>query len=100
MASPFERVKTAWYSPDRERELNSLVEQMAAEGVTRGELDAALGQLLEEVRAAGADEVTEEIILFVCDRLHGWCMPAYHITTRSSPDARGPDITPTPPGTV
>src|SRR4051794_3396300 len=96
MATPFERVKAAWNSPDRERELNCLVEHMAGEGVTRAELYAALDLMLAEVRAAGADDATEEIILGVCDRLYGWCAPQWHITTRSSPDARGPDITPKP----
>ncbi len=33
MATPFERVKTAWESSDREGELNRVVETMAAEGV-------------------------------------------------------------------
>src|SRR5436305_2003030 len=100
MATPFERVKAAWNSPDRERELNFLVEQMAEEGATRAELYAALDLMLAEVRAAGADDATEEIILGVCDRLYGWCHPAYHITTRTSPNARDPDITPTPTDTV
>ena len=33
MTTPFERVKAAWESPDREGELNRVVETMAAEGV-------------------------------------------------------------------
>lgn len=88
MATPFERVKTAWTASDREDALHQMVEQMAAEGVTRADLDGALAVMLEEIRAGGADETTEEIILWVCDRLHGWCHPAYHITTRTSPNAR------------
>ena len=100
MASPFERVKVAWTAPDPKGELNRVVEVMAAEGVTRAELDAALAQLLLEVRAAGVDDDTEEIILGVCDRLHGWCSLAYHITTRTSPNAREPDITPPPTETI
>lgn len=92
MGTPFERVKAAWNSPDREGELNRVVEAMAAEGVTRGELDAALGLMLDEVRAAGADEVTEEMILGVCDRLHGWCSPKWHIHART--DAAPTEIPP------
>ncbi len=54
---------------------------MAAEGVTRDSLDDALGKLLDEIRAAGADDETEEIINNVGDRLHGWCALNGHIKT-------------------
>lgn len=69
-----ERMRTAWAAPDRTRELNRTTEALAAEGATRDELDEALGALLDEVRAAGADDATEEIINEVGDRLHGWCV--------------------------
>ena len=82
MATPFERMKAVWNSPDREGELNRVVEVMAAEGVTRDELDAALALLLDEVRAAGADDETEEIINSVGDRLHGWCHEKWRIHAR------------------
>jgi hypothetical protein len=81
MTTPLERVKAAWESPDREGELNRVVATMATEGVTRDELDDALGKLLDEVRAAGVDDDTEEIINNVGDRLHGWCHPSGHIKT-------------------
>ena len=83
MATPFERVRAAWESPDRAAELNHVVEMMAAEGVTRGVLEDALGCLLDEVRAAGADDETEEIINGVWDRLTGWCHENWHIKTRT-----------------
>jgi hypothetical protein len=83
MATPFERMKVAWESSDRKGELNRVVETMAAEGVTREDLDAALGLLLDEARAAGVDDETEEIINEVGDRLHGWCLAKYHITTQA-----------------
>ena len=84
MATPFDRVKTAWGSPDRKGALNRVVEAMATEGITRDQLDDALGLLLDEIRAAGADDETEEIINNVGDRLHGWCHQNYHIAARES----------------
>ena len=81
MATAYERVKSAWESSDRPGELNRVVETMAAEGMTRDALDDALGQLLEEIRAAGADDDTEEIINCVGDRLYGWCSVSRHIQT-------------------
>jgi hypothetical protein len=85
MATPHERLKAAWESPNRAPELNRVVEVMAAEGVTRAALDDALGQLLDDVRAAGADEDTEEIINCVGDRLHGWCHVSRHIKFFAEP---------------
>ncbi|VTR90898.1 unnamed protein product [Gemmata massiliana] len=84
MATPFERVKAAWGLSNRESELNRVVEAMASEGVTRDELDNALGQLLDEVRDAGADDETEEIINNVGDRLHGWCHESRRISAETS----------------
>lgn len=90
MSTAYERVKAAWESDDRSAALNRVVETMAAEGVTRDTLDAALGQLLDEVRAAGADDETEEIINGVGDRLHGWCHASRHISTRTAASSRPP----------
>src|SRR5688572_22714397 len=84
MATPFERVKAAWETPDRRGELNRVVETMAAEGYTQQALEDALEALLLEVRAAGADDDTEEIINGVWDRLTGWCHESWHINTRAS----------------
>jgi hypothetical protein len=90
MATPYERVKAAWDSGDRRAALNLAVEEMAAEGVTRDALDEALGRLLDEVRAAGADEDTEEIINGVGDRLHGWCHESRHIKARPAVQPAAP----------
>jgi hypothetical protein len=84
MATPYERVKSAWDSEDRRPALHRVVEEMAADGLTRDALDDALGQLLDEIRAAGADDDTEEIIMGIGDRLHGWCHESCHIKTQSS----------------
>jgi len=91
MATPFERVKAAWESPNRAAELNRVVETMAAEGVTRDDLDDALGRLLDLVREAGVDDETEEIINAVGDRLHGWCHVSGHI---KFPAVRGEESKP------
>lgn len=84
MATPYERVKAAWDATDRPAALNRVVEAMAAAGVTRPELDAALTALLLEIRAAGADDDTEEIINEVGDRLHHWCVPSGWIEPRTA----------------
>ncbi len=81
MMTPFDRLKAAWDSTNREGELNRVVEEMAVEGVTRDVLDHALASLLNEARASGADDETEEIINGVGDRLHGWCHPTRQIMT-------------------
>jgi hypothetical protein len=90
MATVTDRVSAAWKAPNRGFALNLVVESMAAEGISRAALDEALGRLLDAARAAGADDETEEIILGVGDRLHGWCQPSRRITTR-------PAEQPTPP---
>jgi hypothetical protein len=79
--TPSDRLKAACVSTNREGGLNRVVEEMAAEGVTRDVLDNALASLLNEVRASGADDETEEIINGVGDRLHGWCHPTRQIMT-------------------
>ena len=82
MATPYERVKAAWDAPDRPAALNRVVEAMAVEGMTRAELEDALTTLLLEVRAAGADDETDEVINEVGDRLYGWCHRSGWIITR------------------
>jgi hypothetical protein len=108
MATPFERIKVAWAMPTRREQLNRVIETMAAEGVTLEQLDDALGKLLDQVREAGADDATEEIINSVGDRLHGWCHVSRHIKTQpanqpspasSNPvrtDGVNPPVRPTP----
>ena len=92
MATAFERVRAAWQSVDRRTDLNRVVETMAAEGVLRETLDDALGELLLEIRAAGADDDTEEIINCVGDRLHGWCHVSRHIATRTADSSKQADV--------
>jgi hypothetical protein len=80
--TPYERVKAAWDSPARRDELHRAAEAMAAEGFTQQDIEEGLEELLLEVRAAGADDDTEEIINGVWDRLTGWCQEKWHIKTR------------------
>lgn len=93
MANPYERVKSAWALPDGRLALHRAVEEMAAEGVLRDELDDALGRLLDDVRAAGAGEADEEVIQSVGDRLHGWCHVSRHIAVREAPATPSPTVT-------
>ena len=81
MPAPFDALRQAWQSQDREAALHRAVERLAADGVSRDVLDDCLGQLLDEVRATGGDEDAEETIAGVGDRLHGWCLPANAIST-------------------
>lgn len=81
MADIYDQLRAAWESADRRAELNRTVERLAPT-TTRDELDAALARLLLEVRAAGADDETEEIINEVGDRLHGWCYESGRLQTK------------------
>lgn len=96
MATPFERVRAAWDSDDRLTALNRAVEAMAEEGVSRVALEDALGLLLDEARAAGVDDDTEEIINGVGDRLAGWCHERWHIKTKPPAGPAGNGVA-TPP---
>ena len=80
MIDPFLRIKSVW-NPADPMALHHEVERLALDGVTQDELESALIQLLLEIRSAGADDETEEIINGVADRLSGWCIPAHHIKT-------------------
>jgi hypothetical protein len=82
MPTPYERLTVAWNAPDRRKSMNRTVEDMAAEGVSLADLDAAIEKLLLEIRAAGADEGTEEEIMGIGDRLHGWVVESNRIHTR------------------
>lgn len=82
MATPLERVHAAWATGDP-LALHREVEQLAAEGHSQQALEAALEALLREVRTAGADDDTEEIINGVWDRLTGWCHASRHIKALS-----------------
>ena len=96
MLSPYERMKSAWDSANRTLALNSAVEVMAAEGVHLEALNDALLRLLLEIRSAGADDETEEIVNEVADRLHGWCHVSGRIETQSATLSAAPfqgDIT-------
>jgi len=80
MAPYFDRLKAAWDS-NAPHALDRAAERLAAEGVAEVEIMVALEQLLLEVRAAGADDETEERIMGVYDRLTGWCHESNHIRT-------------------
>src|SRR5438876_332228 len=86
MGTPLERVRTAWRTGDPWA-LHREVEQLAAEGYSQQQLEDALESLLLDVRAAGADDDTEEVINSVWDRLTGWCHVSRHIQVRSAPSA-------------
>ncbi|HET6576575.1 MAG TPA: hypothetical protein VFG68_23455 [Fimbriiglobus sp.] len=86
MATPRERIQAAWATGER-LELHRAVEQLAAEGYSQQVLEDALESLLLEVRAAGADDDTEEVIMGVWDRLTGWCHESGHIKTQSTPSS-------------
>jgi hypothetical protein len=81
VATPLERMRTAWKTEGR-LALHRAVEEMAREGVSRFALDQALDALLDEARAAGVDDDTEEDLLGVGDRLSGWCLASQRIVTR------------------
>jgi len=70
----FDTIRAAWAATDREGALDRAVEDAAANGARVRDLLDALSALLLEVRAAGADDATEESIYTVCDRLTGWCV--------------------------
>jgi hypothetical protein len=78
MADITERIQAAWASGDP-MELHRQVERLASEGHSRQALEDALEALLRQVRDAGADDDTEEIINGVWDRLTGWCHPRQRI---------------------
>lgn len=84
MATPLERMRTAWTGEGR-LALHRVVEEMAEECVTLESLEQGLGVLLEEAGAAGADDDKEEEIHGVFDRLSGWCNPSQRIVPRAAP---------------
>src|SRR5436190_16412464 len=82
MTTPLVRIQAAWSTGDP-LALHQEVERLAAEGQPRQTLEDALETLLRAVRAAGADDHTEEIINGVWDRLTGWCHAGQHIRAQS-----------------
>jgi len=80
MATALERVQAAWATGDP-LALHCDVEQMAAEGYSRQDIEDALEALLREVRSNGADDDTEEMINGVWERLTGWCHETCSIST-------------------
>lgn len=85
MATPEQRVRAAWATGDP-LALHREVESLAAEGHSRQALEEALEALLRDVRVAGADDDTEEVINGVWDRLTGWCHAGRHIQALSNPN--------------
>lgn len=77
-----QRILDSWNDADRVRRMNRTVEELAAEGVTRNELDEALGTLLNRLYDEKADEDTIDFVYGIGDRLHGWCLPECHIHSR------------------
>lgn len=85
----YETIWNAWNSPDRALRLHRVVEEMAEQGITLPQFDDALGRLLDEIRDENADEQTEDILIDVSSRLHGWCHPDQRIKTRESVTTNG-----------
>jgi hypothetical protein len=72
-----ERLTQALRGPDPSRELRSVVQTLAQEGRTRGEIYALLEQVLLDLRSCEPPrEAEEEIVLDVMDALTGWCHPS------------------------
>lgn len=88
MVDAFRRIKSVW-NPNDPMGLHHAVEQLAFEGVSKKEIEDALITLLLEIREAGANDDTEEIINGVGDRLHGWCHPSCHIVTQQTISQNG-----------
>jgi len=89
MATATERVQSAWASGDP-LALDREVEKLAAEGQSREALEEALEALLRQLRAAGVDDETEEIINGVWDRLTGWCHAGRQIATGPKNESSSP----------
>jgi hypothetical protein len=76
-----ERINAAWRSGGPQ-ELHRAAEQLAAQGHEESAIYDALERLLLEVRAAGADDETEDRITDVMERLTDWCHESNRIKTR------------------
>lgn len=87
------QIRSAWASPDP-RALDAAAETLAAAGVDEASILDALDRLLSVVRAAGADDETEERIMGVMDRLTGWCHVSNHIRTERTAAPPQPTVTP------
>lgn len=81
MSTIYDRLRVAW-DTGVPLALDHAAEQLAHEGVAESALVDEMMRLLLEVRAAGADEETEERIHGVMDRLTGWCHESNHIKTK------------------
>ena len=88
-----DRVRAAWESATPQA-LDRAAESLARDGVPEAIILAAVDSLLADVRAAGADEETEEAIHGVMDRLSGWCHPSGHIHPTHPPGTNGTPATP------
>lgn len=74
-------IRDAWNAGDP-MALHRTVELLANEGNEESAIYDVLEKLLLDVRAAGADDATEERIMGVMDRLTGWCHASNHIRTK------------------
>ena len=79
------RIRDAWNTGDPMTR-HRAAERLAGEGHEESAILDALNTLLLEVRAAGADDDTEEPIMNVMDRLAGWCHVSSHIRTAGGDD--------------
>lgn len=85
----YETLLDAWNNTDRAVRLHRTVEELAELGITLPQFDDALGRLLDVVRSENADEQTEDILIDVSNRLHGWCHPDQRIKTREAATTNG-----------
>lgn len=76
-----ERLREAWQTGEP-KQLHRVAEQLAHEGHPEATITDALERLLLEVRAAGADDATEDLITDVMERLVGWCHESNQIRTQ------------------
>jgi hypothetical protein len=73
-----ERFEQALRSTDPPEALRSAVLALAGEGLSKDQINEALGQFLDQVRAQneGRESEAEEIVLGVMDAMTGWCHPS------------------------
>jgi hypothetical protein len=90
MTPTYTRIREAWNASDPTA-LHRAAEQLAGEGHAESMILQSLESLLLDVRAAGADDDTEEQIMGVMDRLAGWCHVSHHIRTKQ-PERPAADI--------
>jgi hypothetical protein len=72
-----DRIGTAYRAADPGDALRALVLQLASEGHSKAEIDAALQEFVLALRSRpGHRDTDEDIVLDTLDALHGWCHPS------------------------